>query len=172
MVSPVKSVATLASDNQNGFLSSILAWVRNGTIGQRDFPGFTLYNSTIDEDGLDGLPEVCKTALTATIKCDLYVSRFRELRYRGVLESSNLTDSVCDASCGESLKSWFNTVTTSCNGYQVNGAIPDRAGGIVWAGWNETCLVDPSTGRYCNGTYSYHPTVRFLASIVLLFRKA
>jgi hypothetical protein len=67
MVSPVKSKATMAKDNQNGFLSSILAWVRNGTIGERDFPGFTLYNATQDEDMLDGLSEGCKTALTGII---------------------------------------------------------------------------------------------------------
>lgn len=32
MVSLVKDVATIAANNKNGFLSSILAWVRNGTI--------------------------------------------------------------------------------------------------------------------------------------------
>ena len=55
MISPVKSNATMAKDNQNGFLSSILAWVRNGTIGERNFHGFTLYNATQDEDTLDGV---------------------------------------------------------------------------------------------------------------------
>ncbi|KZL82777.1 carbohydrate-binding module family 50 protein [Colletotrichum incanum] len=85
MVSPVKSVATLAKDNQNGFLSSILAWVRNGTVGKRDFPGSNLYNATEDIDNLDGLPEGCKTALTEVVKCDYYAARFRELRYRDVM---------------------------------------------------------------------------------------
>lgn len=42
MVNPVKIKATMAKDNQSGFLSSILAWARNGTIGELHFPGFTL----------------------------------------------------------------------------------------------------------------------------------
>jgi hypothetical protein len=151
MVSPVKDVATMAADNKNGFLSSILAWVRNGTIGQRDYYGFVLYNATEDTKYLDDVSEVCKTALTETIKCDPYVEKFRELRYRGSLESKSLTDSVCDVGCGKSLKSWFDTVTTSCANFQVGGAIANRAGGIVWTGYNETCLLDPATGQYCNG---------------------
>ena len=139
MVTPVKSKATMAKDNQNGFLSSILAWVRNGTIGERNFPGFTLYNATQDEDILDGLSEGCKTALTGIIKCDYYTSRFRELRYRGALENKNLTDLVYKKGCGRSLKAWFDIVTLACTGAKGNGAIPNFSDGIVWAGWNETC---------------------------------
>ncbi|OBT56198.1 hypothetical protein VE04_02872 [Pseudogymnoascus sp. 24MN13] len=154
MVSPAKDVATIAADNKNGFMSSILAWVRNGTIGQRDFYGFVLYNATEDTKYLDGVSEVCKTALTGVIKCNPYVERFRELRYRGGLDSQNLTDSVCDVGCGKSLKSWFDTVTTSCADFQVGGAIANRAGGIVWTGYNETCLLDSATGQYCNDIIS------------------
>jgi hypothetical protein len=154
MVSPVKNIATMANVNQNGFLSSILAWVRNGTIGERDFPGFVLYNATEDVDILDDLSQGCQTALTATVKCDYEVARFRELRYRGALESRNMTDSVCDVGCSRSLGLWFDTVTSSCRGYQVNDAIPNRAGGIVWAAWNETCLMDPELQEYCGGKNS------------------
>ncbi|XP_014555283.1 carbohydrate-binding module family 50 protein [Bipolaris victoriae FI3] len=159
MVTPVKSKATMAKDNQNGFLSSILAWVRNGTIGERNFPGFTLYNATQDEDILDGLSEGCKTALTGIIKCDYYTTRFRELRYRGALESKNLTDSVCDQGCGRSLKAWFDTVTLACSGAKVNDAIPNRSGGIVWAGWNETCQIDSSSKQYCGDVMNNFKTV-------------
>jgi hypothetical protein len=42
MVSPVNEPPTLAANNVNGYMSSILAWVRgtNTTIGTRKFTGF------------------------------------------------------------------------------------------------------------------------------------
>ena len=160
MVSPVNADPTMARDNQNGFLSSILAWVRpsGSIIGERDFPGFALYNGTADTRDARALKEVtsgCGTALSQVIKCDPTVQSFRQLRYRGPLESKNLTDSVCDPGCGQSLKQWFDTVTDVCAGsgedgqQKLYGAPANRAGGILWAGWNETCLLDETTGNYC-----------------------
>ena len=48
------------------------------------------------------------------------------------------------------MKSWFDNVATSCNGFNITNAHPTLAGGRIWAGYNETCLMD--TGKtYCNG---------------------
>lgn len=151
MVSPVGSSPTLAKDNKNGFLSSILAWTRDpeDTIGVRQFPGFVVYNATTDSDILESLPQICRTALTEVIKCHPYTIVFQQLKYRGSLGSTNLTKSVCDEGCGTSLKSWFDTVTVACDGYQLGLSVPNRLGGVIWAGWNETCLTDPSNGLYC-----------------------
>jgi hypothetical protein len=62
MVSPVNENATLSANNVNGFMPSILAWVRenNETIGAEEFPGFQLYDSA----DLDGLTATYATALS------------------------------------------------------------------------------------------------------------
>jgi hypothetical protein len=59
MVTPVNENATLAAANQNGYMSSILAWVRcqNATVGQRILQGFQLY----DPNGLEDLTDLCVT---------------------------------------------------------------------------------------------------------------
>jgi hypothetical protein len=154
MVSPVEETPTLAADNVNGYMSSILAWVRgaNATIGQRNFTGFTLY----DADDLEYLTSTCITALTGVIKCDSYLLRFQQPSIHGSLDNATLTDSVCDAACGTSLKSWFDTVSLSCSGQNITGALPTKVGGYIYQGYNETCLKDPTTGDYCSGKFSVY----------------
>lgn len=152
MISPTESAPTYARDNKNGFLSSVLAWVRapDDTIGRRQFLGWTVYDAAADADLLKPVPQICKTALTEVIKCDPHVRRFAELKYRGSLRNATLTDRVCDKGCGRSLKKWFDTVTVACSHQSLEKFVPTRVGGIIWAGWNETCLTEPSTGKNCN----------------------
>ncbi|GKT46029.1 putative glucan endo-1,3-beta-glucosidase btgC [Colletotrichum spaethianum] len=150
MVTPIGGVATLAKDNINGFLSSILAWLEGSkdVTGQRDFEGFQLF--TLNGLRNQNVPETCKTALSAKVLCDFWVSMFEEPGYRGTLGNKTLTDSVCDSGCGKSLQSWFDNVNAGCQGYNISGEIPTLHGGRIWAGYNETCLKDPETGLYCN----------------------
>jgi hypothetical protein len=157
MVSPFSELITRAVDNHNGFLSSILAWVRNSsdtTVGERHFEGFCIYlpgNSKIK-----GLTKTCQTALTQTIKYHSKLQGWQQPEMRTSLESKELTDDVCDAGCGCSLQSYYNSVIAACQGQNFTIAagttFPERAGGTIWTGYNETCLQDPSTGEYCNGT--------------------
>ncbi|KAH8672181.1 LysM domain protein [Ilyonectria robusta] len=150
MVTPTGGIATLAQDNINGFVSSILAWLEGAeeTSGRRHFPGFPVY--TLHGLRNQILPDPCKTALTAKILCDYWVQSFTEPAYHGSLGNASLTDSICDEGCGESLRSWFDNVNAHCEGYTVAGDIPTLYGGRMWAGYNGTCLTDPDTGRYCN----------------------
>lgn len=163
MVSPVGELVTRAADNRNGFLSSILAWVRtsaNSTIGEREFPGFRVYSpgSIYIED----LTPTCQTALTQTIKCHGVLQGWQQPQMRGALEDTELTDAVCDAGCGRSLEDYYEGVISACTGqnFTVKAGVtfPARAGGTIWTGYNETCLKDSSTGQYCNGLYpsEYH----------------
>lgn len=151
MVSPVGETPTYAANNQNGFLSSVMGWVRepNTTIGRRNFEGYQLYKM----DWLKDLPLGCKTALSQVIKCARYTTTFSERRYRGSFGNSTLTDQICDPGCGTSLKSWFDNVSVACRGYNVTYAIPTKVGGTIWQGYNETCLKDTASGQYCNGKY-------------------
>ncbi|PGH27695.1 hypothetical protein AJ80_00710 [Polytolypa hystricis UAMH7299] len=149
MISPANENATMAKDNKNGFMSSILAWLKgsNDTTGQRPLTGFTVF----EPHSLPStLPGSCITALTATIKCHDTVFSFWEPAYHGTLEDDSLTDLVCDQGCGNSLASWFNTVERNCEGYTLFDRPPNLFGGNMWTGWNETCYKDPTTDRYCN----------------------
>ncbi|KAL6229265.1 hypothetical protein BDW75DRAFT_249917 [Aspergillus navahoensis] len=155
MVSPVGELITRAADNRNGFLSSILAWVRNSsdtTVGERHFEGFRIYSP--GNSKIEGLTETCQTALTQTVKCHSKLQGWQQPEMRTSLESKELTDDVCDAGCGRSLQSYYNGVVAACQGQNFTVAagttFPERAGGTIWTGYNETCLQDPSTGEYCN----------------------
>jgi hypothetical protein len=158
MITPVKELAALAKDNRNGFLSSILVWVRNSsdsTIGELDFAGFRIYSpgSLYIED----LSATCQTALTQTIKCHSKLRAWQQPATRRSLGNVTLTDEVCDAGCGNSLRSYYEAVTAACQGQNFTVAagvtFPERAGGTIWTGYNETCLKDPTTDEYCNGKY-------------------
>ncbi|CAG8040248.1 unnamed protein product [Penicillium olsonii] len=153
MISPSNEKPTLAKDNKNGFMSSILAWLKgpSSTTGKRVFPGFTIYQA--DEIPLT-FSDACTTALTATVKCDLTVFRFGEPRYYGSLGNDTLTDLVCDPSCGNSLASWFTNAEADCGGATIFDYPATIAGGTMWTGWNETCYKDPASGKYCNDIIS------------------
>jgi len=158
MVSPSGETPTYAKDNKNGFLSSLLAWVRGSqtVIGKVEFPGFHIWDADEDASSLTGLPDSCQTSLTQLVKCNPYTKRLLAESYRGSLQNHTITDSICDESCGASLKSWFDNVSSDCAGYNVSDSAATKYGGQIWSGWNETCLTDPTTGEYCNGN-SYIP---------------
>jgi hypothetical protein len=153
LISPLGGTPTFASDNKNGFLSSILAWLQGSiTIGgQRKFDGYRVWTA----ETLDGmhlaLPSTCISALTEIIRCDNYTKNFMSPGLYGSPGNQSVTDSVCDVGCGQSLKAWFDGVSLACNGHNISDALPMLRGGRIWAGYNSTCLKDQSTGKYCNG---------------------
>ncbi|GAM90411.1 hypothetical protein ANO11243_084540 [Dothideomycetidae sp. 11243] len=115
----------------------------------RQFQGFQLYewkDESVKRE-LYSLPQLCVSALTARLDCDARV-RFLESGTRGQ-NPVRPTRSVCAAQCRRSLMSWFDTVTSACDGYNVLGATANLAGGKLWAAYNETCLKEPMTGQYC-----------------------
>ncbi|KAJ4230740.1 hypothetical protein NW757_013954 [Fusarium falciforme] len=150
MVSPYNGSATLAKDNINGYLSSILAWLEGASevSGPRPVLGFQLYTG----DGLRNVdvPDACKKALSSKIICDQYITRFQEPSYRGSPDNEALTESICGKTCGKSLADWFNGVEAWCHGYNISRQLPTTRGGRMWAGVNETCVKDSKTGEYCN----------------------
>ena len=150
MISPVNELPTLARDNQNGFMSSILAWLKgsDNITGQRNFTGFTIFQP---EDLPSSFPDSCVTALTATIKCDEEVFSFWEPSYHGGVRHGSEMDEVCDKGCGASLANWFRNAERACDGYTLYNRPPALFGGNMWAGWNETCLKDRESGFYCTG---------------------
>ncbi|KAI7770035.1 hypothetical protein ACKAV7_008062 [Fusarium commune] len=51
--------------------------------------------------------------------------------------------------CGESLRSWYDTVAAACERYTIGDSVPMLLGGYMWAAYNETCLKSES-GDYCD----------------------
>jgi hypothetical protein len=95
MLSLVNERPTLAADNKNGFMCSILAWLKGSkdTTGERVFPGFTVY--TPDELP-DSFSDNCVTALLAIIKCQDTMFLFWEPLYHGSLGDIKHTNAICD----------------------------------------------------------------------------
>ncbi|TPX10950.1 uncharacterized protein E0L32_008156 [Thyridium curvatum] len=152
MITPLGLVPVYARNNVNGFLSSVLAWLigSEGIAGEREFPGYQVWTAGM-LDRLSGpmLPEQCQKALTEVILCDNRTELFQASALRSWQGSVEATDKVCRASCGKSLKSWYDTVSIACAGHMVNDALPTLLGGRIWDGWNQTCLKDPASRKYC-----------------------
>ncbi|KAH7202901.1 uncharacterized protein BKA55DRAFT_698815 [Fusarium redolens] len=115
---------------------------------------FRIYES----DDLNTVGTACASALSADIACNPYIHDFMSLRYRFSLENVTLTDEICVPSCSSSLRQWFNSVSKECTGDEWKSTmVPTVYGGNIWAGWNETCVKDPKTKKYCNDIISEFP---------------
>jgi hypothetical protein len=147
MMSPVNEPPTLAANNVNEYMSSILAWVRgtNTAIGTRKFTGFQLYKP----ENLRGITETCRTALSAKILCDKQLAAMNVAGVGQYFENRTLYDSVCDKGCGQSLDSWFDNVSRNCGDQTIGRAKAAKVGGHIYANYNLTCLKNPGSGSYC-----------------------
>jgi hypothetical protein len=120
---------------------------------------------------IEDLTATCQTALTQTIKCHSKFRAWQQPATRRSLHNVTLTDEVCDVGCGNSLRTYYEAVTAACQGqnFTVPAGVtfPERAGGTIWTGYNETCLKDPTTDEYCSGRYLVSP----LCSWAVLKRK-
>jgi hypothetical protein len=164
MVSPLGAVPTLATNNVNGFLSSILAWLQGAeeVTGPREFVGFQVYTLDNLDDMVIKYPQTCRTALTQLIVCDPLVESFSQHEYHGSLSNDTVTNSVCDAGCGASLQSWFDNVEEACDGSTLDdGSLPTLLGGRMLNAYREVCLKDTTSGEYCNGRISNTPPPAF-----------
>ncbi|KAF5237099.1 hypothetical protein FAUST_6239 [Fusarium austroamericanum] len=94
---------------------------------------FKIYNPDVLNS--DTFGEACVQALGAEIDCHKQVRSFMERRWHSSLQSTNITDQV---------------FASNCDSKNFDGEIPTLSGGLMWAGWNETCVKDPKTKRYCN----------------------
>lgn len=151
MISPKNGPPTLAKDNINGFLSSILGWLQGAkeVTGRRKFEGFTVY----DAEFVDGLraPDTCKNALKELVLCSEFASSFQTLSYRGSLRNDTLTDMVCDTECRDSVDRWIKNVDRACSDLSIAEGPASVPAQFVKSGLDETCLKDKNSGRYCNG---------------------
>ncbi|RYP62497.1 hypothetical protein DL769_007276 [Monosporascus sp. CRB-8-3] len=151
MISPLNGVPTLGKPNKNGFASSILAWLGGAkqVTGKRQFEGYRIH--TEGTLGLGVFPDACQNALTALVRCDNATREWTRAQYHGIMPSEVGVDSVCNASCAQSISDWSNAVDTYCAGLEWDGsATPGIMGSFISYGINETCQTDKKSGRYCN----------------------
>ncbi|KAH7231448.1 hypothetical protein MRS44_015991 [Fusarium solani] len=109
---------------------------------------FSIYNATDLE--AKNVGDACVEALSANIACPTAIRPFMAPRVHASLRNATLTDEICTGACSASLRKWFNTVVSACANEDYGDGVPQRVGGYIWAGWNETCIKDPRTKRYCN----------------------
>jgi hypothetical protein len=102
-----------------------------------------------------GLTSVCEQVLYQTINCDNFTQTLNEPKYHSSLNNTALTASVCATSCGTALATARRRISGACvstpdiiPGYPVLALI-DK----IYTGWNETCLKDNGSSRYCNGKF-------------------
>ncbi|KAJ4087132.1 hypothetical protein NW760_013789 [Fusarium oxysporum] len=117
---------------------------------------FTLYNATELENKNVG--DSCVKALAANIACPKHIRSFVAPSVHGSLKNITLTNEICTGTCSASLRSWFNNVVSACANDDFGDGVPQRLGGYIWAGWNETCIKDPRSKKYCNDIIAEFPT--------------
>lgn len=155
MASAVGSTPMFARDHAKGFTASLMAFLNGAqdTGGKREFQGYRLWTTrTLESMGID-MPDTCKTALTELIRCDNVTKEFQAGGIQGWPGPVSITDSICDEGCGQNLTSWFNNVDRACDGVRVFDMVPMLLGGRIWNGYNQTCLKDPETDKYCGGKF-------------------
>ncbi|OIW28355.1 pectin lyase-like protein, partial [Coniochaeta ligniaria NRRL 30616] len=160
MVSPVKAAATMAAPNQNGYLSSILAWLEGSTavVGSR-FPGWSIFPNGSLADA--GLTTACEAAMYQTLKCDVSAKALLSDGYQGNVGNATALSLMCDPDCYDSLRYLHGSIVSAC------ASTPELLPGwplvgfadMVWAHWNETCFKDPTTGQFCDSVLSAFSTV-------------
>ncbi|KAI9043568.1 putative 1,3-beta glucanase [Aspergillus affinis] len=126
------------------------------TSGNPKFDGFPLYGFKWDEYLLSSVSTACVTAMTRLVDCHEQTYMLIDLRWRAGLQNDALSDLVCVKTCGKSIQAWFEAVSLDCADYKEENVLLTKPGGILWAGWNETCLKDPDTGQYCGGKSALH----------------
>jgi hypothetical protein len=104
----------------------------------------------------NGLSSACERVLYQNVSCDSFVASLQTPAYRGSLGDSDFTATVCSTTCGTSLSITRSRIMGACastpdifSGYPAV-ALVDR----LLGGWNETCLKDKTSGKYCNGQQS------------------
>lgn len=130
-----------------------------------DFRGFQLWREShnFDAKTLAKLSPACRTSMTQRIHCHKKTrslgQRYARERWGLGLRNDTLSDLVCHSGCGESIATYFEGVERDCTALVERILIPAKRGGQLWAGWNETCLRDEKTERYCGGRICFlHPS--------------
>jgi hypothetical protein len=103
--------------------------------------------------------KACAKALTSEIECDRYVPEMNPNYYQKWVGDTELADTICTKTCHDSFRIWNDTVTKDCaedmNESDFNARSTTHSIMLstshMWQGFNETCVKDTESGRYCQG---------------------
>lgn len=100
-----------------------------------------------------GLSRTCEDVLYQSINCESTVHGLGTKTYHTGLGSNELMAEVCNSRCETALRTARRRIAGACKsspnimpGYPVLSMIDE-----VYTGWNETCLRDKTSSKYCNG---------------------
>ncbi|KAF4951438.1 hypothetical protein FSARC_12921 [Fusarium sarcochroum] len=151
MISPFNGQPVNATENLNGFASSLLSWRGgiNGTTGWREFDGYSLYSP--DTLARTDFTSACQKALAARIKCHEKTQSWTKPRLHGpLLGPPSLTTWVCADGCKKSIDRWVESTEKLCKRQTwPHGAVAEFAGAFIQYGLREQCPKDESSGRWC-----------------------
>jgi hypothetical protein len=117
---------------------------------------FQFFHKTV-EDG--HVSQACAKALTAGIECHEYINAMNLNHYQKWVGDVKLADEICSDTCSDSFRSWNDTVAKDC-AEEINSSDSKpryttdwfmSAVGYYWQGFNETCVKDTQSNRYCQG---------------------
>ncbi|RGP81397.1 hypothetical protein FLONG3_541 [Fusarium longipes] len=109
----------------------------------------------ISNKGMTDVSPACAKALTTEIHCHDRVPEMNPNHHQKWVGDVELADKICTNTCADSLRSWNDTVTKDCaeeidrpgsylpTGFWLNSV------GYWWQCFNETCVKDTHSGRYC-----------------------
>lgn len=102
----------------------------------------------------NSISPACRSAMDASIACDPYLLSLAATNFYGTLNNVNLQNAVCASACGSSLSSYHKSVQTACkNDLDPWDNVPAvYYGDFIWAHYNLTCIKDPQTQKWCNGS--------------------
>ncbi|GKT64258.1 lysM domain-containing protein [Colletotrichum tofieldiae] len=123
---------------------SVMSLLETRALGFQAVPQQLLDISTLDS--------TCLQVLKQTINCEETVADLGQREYHGSLEDAKLTDAVCVASCKSALTVARRRIEGAC------AKTPELLPGMtvlsyidsIIVGWEETCLKDEESGKYCN----------------------
>ena len=103
--------------------------------------------------------KACGKALTTDIECHTYVPHMNLNHYQKWVGDVELANKVCTDTCSDSFRSWNDTVAKDCaadmnSSDYIARITPDSlilSTSQIWQAFNETCVKDDESGRYCQG---------------------
>ena len=103
--------------------------------------------------------KACGKALKADIECHTYIPHMNSNHYQKWVGDVELANRICTDTCSDSFRSWNDTVAKDCDAdmnssdyiAKVTPALLILNISQMWQGFNETCVKDDESGRYCQG---------------------
>lgn len=103
--------------------------------------------------------KACGKALEMDIECHNHIPDMNLNYYQKWVGDVELANKICTKTCSDSFRSWNDTVTRDCAEDIISSDSLVRWAPVMlmfsisqmWQGFNETCVKDTESGRYCQG---------------------